>query len=180
MQQNFDPEDLLRVIAEQRITHLTMVPTMFVRLIRLERGRSRSIRRFIDPMGDAHRRGMSAGRQAPDDRVVGTGHSRDLWRDRNRSRCRLQYQEWLAHPGTVGRPMAGTEIKIYDEKPERKSRPAALGEIYLRTEAYSDFTYHGLPDQRAQVDRGGLVTCGDVGYLDHEGSSTSATASGTW
>src|SRR5229473_3497014 len=76
--------------------------------------------------------------------------------------------EWLAHPGTVGRPMAGPEIKIYDEDANELG-PDGIGEIFLRTEAYSDFTYHGRPDQRQQVDRGGLVTCGDVGYLDADG-----------
>ena len=76
--------------------------------------------------------------------------------------------EWLAHPGTVGRPMPGTEIKIYDDH-ARELGPNGIGEIFLRTEAYSDFTYHGRPDQRQQVDRGGLVTCGDVGYLDDDG-----------
>ena len=35
LQHNFDAEDLLKTIAEHRITHLTMVPTMFVRLLRL-------------------------------------------------------------------------------------------------------------------------------------------------
>src|SRR6202042_2932371 len=76
--------------------------------------------------------------------------------------------EWLAHPGTVGRPMAGTEIKIYDENANELG-PTGIGEIFLRTEAYSDFTYHGRPDQRQQVDRDGLVTCGDVGYLNTDG-----------
>jgi len=76
--------------------------------------------------------------------------------------------EWLAHPGTVGRPMAGTEIKIYDESGNELG-PTGIGEIFLRTEAYSDFNYHGRPDQRRQVDRGGLVTCGDVGYQDSDG-----------
>jgi long-chain acyl-CoA synthetase len=44
LQQKFDPEDLLRVVADHRITHLTMVPTMFVRLLRL----NDAIRRSYD------------------------------------------------------------------------------------------------------------------------------------
>jgi long-chain acyl-CoA synthetase len=64
--------------------------------------------------------------------------------------------------------MRGTDIRIYDDN-EKELGPSGIGEIFLRTEAYSDFTYHGRPDQRQEVDRGGLVTCGDIGYLDSDG-----------
>ena len=168
LQHSFDPEDLLHTIAEHRISHLTMVPTMFVRLLRLDeklRGRYdlSSIRwvthtgaacppdvkrRMIDWWGPVIHETYGATETGP---AVG-----------------CDSLEWLAHPGTVGRPMAGTEIKIYDEDANELG-PAGIGEIFLRTEAYSDFTYHGRPDQRQQVDRGGLVTCGDVGYLDADG-----------
>src|SRR5207237_6525541 len=35
LQPRFDPEELLRMIERYRITHLHMVPTMFVRLLKL-------------------------------------------------------------------------------------------------------------------------------------------------
>jgi long-chain acyl-CoA synthetase len=168
LQQNFDPEDLLRVIAEHRITHLTMVPTMFVRLLRLDDAIRRNYdfssirwvthtgaacppdvkRRMIDWWGPVIHETYGATETGP---AVG-----------------CDTPEWLAHPGTVGRPMPGTEVRIYDENADEVA-PGGIGEIYLRTEAYSDFTYHGRPDQRAQVDRRGLVTCGDVGYFDADG-----------
>jgi long-chain acyl-CoA synthetase len=168
LQHNFDPEDLLKTIAEHQITHLTMVPTMFVRLLRLgEEVRRRydisSIRwvthtgaacppdvkrQMIDWWGPVIHETYGATETGP---AVG-----------------CDSPEWLAHPGTVGRPMPGTEIRIYDDN-ARELGPNGIGEVFLRTEAYSDFTYHGRPDQRQEVDRGGLVTCGDVGYLDDDG-----------
>jgi long-chain acyl-CoA synthetase len=36
-------------------------------------------------------------------------------------------------------------------------------------EAVPDFTYHGLDEQRRAIERDGLVTAGDVGYLDEDG-----------
>lgn len=168
LQHNFDPEDLLRTIAEHRITHLTMVPTMFVRLLRLDERVRRSYdissvrwvthtgaacppdvkRQMIDWWGPVIHETYGATETGP---AVG-----------------CDSLEWLAHPGTVGRPMPGTVIKIYDEDANELG-PTGIGEIFLRTEAYSDFTYHGRPDQRQEVDRGGLVTCGDVGYFDPDG-----------
>ena len=168
LQHSFDPEDLLRTIAEHRITHLTMVPTMFVRLLRLDAAVRRrhdvSSVRWVTHTGAACppdvKREMIAWWGPVIHETYGATETGPA--------VGCDSQEWLAHPGTVGRPMAGTEIRIYDETASELG-PNAIGEIFLRTEAYSDFTYHGRPDQRQQVDRGGLVTCGDVGYLDADG-----------
>jgi long-chain acyl-CoA synthetase len=168
LQQSFEPEDLLRAIADHRITHLTMVPTMFVRLLRL----SETTRRRYDV--SSIRWVTHTGAACPPDvkrQMIewwGPVIHETYGATETGPAVGCNTQEWLAHPGTVGRPMAGTEIRIYDEN-ANEVRPGGIGEIYLRTEAYSDFTYHGRPDQRAQVDRCGLVTCGDVGYLDADG-----------
>ncbi|MEY9437340.1 AMP-binding protein [Bradyrhizobium elkanii] len=168
LQQSFDPEDLLRVIAEHRITHLTMVPTMFVRLLRLSDGvRSTydlSSIRWVTHTGAACppdvKRGMIEWWGPVIHETYGATETG--------AAVGCNTAEWLAHPGTVGRPMTGTELRIYDEEGGEVAA-GGVGEIYLRTEAYSDFTYHGRPEQRAQVDRAGLVTCGDIGYLDADG-----------
>jgi long-chain acyl-CoA synthetase len=39
----------------------------------------------------------------------------------------------------------------------------------MRLTGYPDFTYNGMPDKRREIDRDGLVTVGDIGYLDKEG-----------
>jgi long-chain acyl-CoA synthetase len=44
-----------------------------------------------------------------------------------------------------------------------------VGEVFARLSFYPDFTYHNQPEKRAEVGRGGLVTCGDMGYLDRDG-----------
>jgi len=44
-----------------------------------------------------------------------------------------------------------------------------MGEIYLWLEGVPDFTHHGLDDKRHEVGRDGLVTLGDVVYLDEDG-----------
>ena len=44
-----------------------------------------------------------------------------------------------------------------------------IGTIYAHQPAYSDFTYHGNDAARRAVERDGLVSVGDMGYLDDEG-----------
>ena len=168
LQHNFDPEDLLKTIAEHRITHLTMVPTMFVRLLRL----SEAVRRRYDI--SSVRWVTHTGAACPPDvkrqmiAWCGPVIHETYGATETGPAVGCDSFEWLAHPGTVGRAMQGTDIRIYDDN-EKELGPSGIGEIFLRTEAYSDFTYHGRPDQRQEVDRGGLVTCGDVGYLDPDG-----------
>ena len=77
-------------------------------------------------------------------------------------------EEALRKPGTVGRPITGGIVRIYDEQGHVLG-PNQVGEVYLRLEALPDFTYHGLDDQRRAIERDGLVTAGDVGYLDDDG-----------
>ena len=44
-----------------------------------------------------------------------------------------------------------------------------IGEIYSRIAGNPDFTYHNKPEKRAEIDRDGFITSGDVGYIDADG-----------
>ena len=44
-----------------------------------------------------------------------------------------------------------------------------IGEIYSRIADTPDFTYHNKPEKRAEIDRDGFITSGDVGYIDADG-----------
>jgi long-chain acyl-CoA synthetase len=168
LQHNFDQEELLQTIERHRITHLTMVPTMFVRLLRL----ADEVRARYDV--SSIRWATHTGAACPPDvklRMIewwGPVIHETYGATETGAAVGCNSQEWLAHPGTVGRAMPGTTLRIYDEA-GRALEPGETGEIYLRTEAYADFTYHGRPEQREEIDRDGLVTCGDVGYLDADG-----------
>ena len=74
----------------------------------------------------------------------------------------------LAKPGTVGRAVAGAELRILDD--DGRILPAGeVGEIFTRFAELPDFTYHNKPDERAAIERDGFITSGDVGYLDADG-----------
>jgi long-chain acyl-CoA synthetase len=44
-----------------------------------------------------------------------------------------------------------------------------VGEIYSSIDFYPEFAYHNLPEKRAEIERGGMITVGDMGYLDADG-----------
>jgi long-chain acyl-CoA synthetase len=59
-------------------------------------------------------------------------------------------------------------VKILDG--DGRELPAGeSGEVYMRLRVLSDFTYVGDEDKRRAVERDGLVSCGDIGYLDDDG-----------
>ena len=76
-------------------------------------------------------------------------------------------QEWLEHPGSVGKPFPGNEFEILDDDGNALP-PGEVGTIYTRPAA-SSFEYHNDPDKTASSHRGQWFTVGDAGYLDDDG-----------
>jgi long-chain acyl-CoA synthetase len=169
LQPRFDAEELLQLIERFRITHLHVVPTMFVRLLHLPE----AVRRGYD-VSSLERVVHGA---APCPMHVKRAMI-DWW-----GPVITEYyggtetgfvtfhtaEEALRKPGTVGRPLPGVTIKVFDDA-GRELAPGEIGEVYSWLNAGNlNFTYHGMPDQRAAIERDGVVSIGDVGYLDEEG-----------
>ncbi len=76
-------------------------------------------------------------------------------------------EEWLEHPGSVGRPFPGNEFAILDDD-GNELQAGEVGTIWARP-AESSFEYHNDPDKTAASHRGTWFTVGDAGYLDADG-----------
>ena len=75
-------------------------------------------------------------------------------------------QDWLAHPGTVGRPWVGADVKVLDD--DGHEVPAGtVGTVYLKL--MGEFSYKGDPEQTAANRHGGYFTVGVMGDLDEDG-----------
>ena len=86
----FEPEEFLRLVSEQAITHAQTVPTMFVRLLELpDQVRARYDLGSLECVVHAAAP-CPAPRQAAHHRLVRTGHPRVLRRHRDRRRDRLR------------------------------------------------------------------------------------------
>ena len=80
----------------------------------------------------------------------------------------LNSADALRKPGSAGRPLAGVDMAILDEQGQRL--PAGqVGLIHVHQPAYADFSYIGNDAARRSMERDGLKTMGDLGYLDDEG-----------
>jgi acyl-CoA synthetase (AMP-forming)/AMP-acid ligase II len=80
--------------------------------------------------------------------------------------CAIGPEEWLAHPGSVGKPLI-TPVHITDEH-GAELRAGEVGQVWFESPA--TFEYHGDPEKTAAAfDRHGWASLGDMGYLDDEG-----------
>jgi long-chain acyl-CoA synthetase len=163
----WDPETLLRQIEQHRVTTAFMVPAMFVRMLKLpdavrERYSTASLR-FV----------VHGGAPCPIEvkqRMLqwwGTV----IWEAYGAAEAQgtiASPAEWLARPGTVGRAIAGSQIKIIDDGGVELP-PREIGLVYLTRHTGEQFEYHADPQNTRRACRGRFVTAGDVGYLDEEG-----------
>lgn len=74
--------------------------------------------------------------------------------------------DWLAHPGTVGRPWEGAGVKVLDDD-GNEVPPRTVGTVYLKL--MGDFAYKGDPGKTAANRHGDYFTVGDMGELDDDG-----------
>jgi long-chain acyl-CoA synthetase len=166
---SFDAEELLRLIEEHHIDHFQAVPTMFVRLLQLPD----QVRMKYDV--SSLKSVVHAAAPCPPEvkrRIIDWFGPivREYYGGTETGACVLcDSTEWLAHPGTVGRPLGDGDVRIYSENGDLL--PAGeSGRIYLRPpSAWPDFTYHRNPDKRAAMENDGYLDIGDVGYLDNDG-----------
>jgi len=164
----FDPEELLAIIAREAIDTVFMVPTMFIRLLKLPAEvRARydvsSLRHVIHaaaPCPPNVKTAMLKWWGPVIHEFYGGTESGPV--------SFARPEDALRKPGTVGRASPGSLIRILAEDGSLLPQ-GAVGEIFSRIEAYPDFTYHKKENLRAEVEKDGFVTCGDMGYLDEEG-----------
>ncbi|KUI20787.1 acyl-CoA synthetase [Mycobacterium sp. GA-1285] len=165
LMRKFDAETVLRLIETQRVTHAQFVPTMFVRMLKL-------------PIATRQRYDITSLRcviHAAAPCPVDVKHQMMAWfgpiiheyygGTEGFAGSAIGPQEWLAHPGSVGRPVNPVHIIGQDgtELP-----PGEAGELFF--EGGPDFEYFKDPGKTASVaNEHGWRSLGDVGYVDEDG-----------
>jgi long-chain acyl-CoA synthetase len=164
---SWDAGQALALVERYRVTNSHMVPTQFKRMLAL-------------PEETRHRYDLSSMRwllhaAAPCPPGIKQAML-DWW-----GPCVYEYyaategggtiatpQDWLAHPGTVGKAWPVSEIMVADENGDQC--PAGVpGTVYMRMGLVSDFEYKDDPAKTEAGRLHGYFTVGDIGYLDPAG-----------
>ncbi|HYF59495.1 MAG TPA: AMP-binding protein [Burkholderiaceae bacterium] len=164
--ERFDAEAFLGFVERYRATHTQVVPTMFVRMLKLpEAARARadvsSLRCAIH---------AAAPCPVPVKRAMIDWWGPILWEyyagTEGNGMTLVDSRDWLAHPGTVGRAVVG-ELRICDDD-GREVPVGETGVVYFA--GGRAFEYHGDPEKTAASRHpAGWTTLGDIGRVDAEG-----------
>lgn len=164
LQSKFDPEATLAAIQKHRLSHAVMVPTMFVRLLKLPE----EVRRRYDLSSLQWVLHTGAPCAAEVKKALLDWWGPVIYETYGGTEVGIVTlstpQDWLDHPGSAGRLAPGARIVIYGEDGQPVA-PGQTGEIFMRNDLYSDFTYLGDEAKRRAAERDGMVSLGDVGYL---------------
>jgi len=169
MRHRFDPAESLRLIDEDKVTNVHLVPTQFHRFLKLDQADREAFdgsslvvvwhgaapcpaetkQKMIDWWGPV----VSEYYGSTEGSIV----------------TQISASEWLERRGSVGRSGAMVEITIRDDD-GRELAVGESGQIYVKNLMGSDFEYHKEPEKTAEVHlEPGVFTFGDVGYLDEDG-----------
>jgi long-chain acyl-CoA synthetase len=164
----FEPEEFLRVVQDEKIDTIFMVPTMFIRLMKLPV----EVRAKYDMSSLRHIIHAAAPCPADVKRAM-----IDWWgpviyefygSTESGAVTFANSEDALKKPGTVGKIADGAELRFLDDDGNILPQ-GEIGEIYSRISGNPDFTYHNKPEKRGEIERDGFITSGDVGYIDADG-----------
>lgn len=165
--EKFDPENALKAIQEYRVTHSQWVPTMFIRMLKLDP----AIRESYDVSSL-----QCAVHSAAPCPIAVKEQMMSWWGpiiyeyyagSEGAGMTAINPEEWLSHKGSVGRPFVG-EVHIVDDKTGEELPPGEVGMIYFG--GGNKFAYHGDEEKtRATRHPKGWSTMGDLGYVDEDG-----------
>ncbi|NGY03332.1 AMP-binding protein [Solimonas terrae] len=74
--------------------------------------------------------------------------------------------EWLDHRGSVGKPIAGGQMKVLTDAGE-VAKPGEVGEIYMRGPEGAPPSYRYVGAEKKEKD--GWESLGDLGWMDEDG-----------
>jgi long-chain acyl-CoA synthetase len=165
--EHFEAEQWLAMVDRHRVTHCQLVPVMFSRLLRLPaevraRYDTSSLECIVHaaaPCPVHVKQGMIDWLGPIVTEYYGATEANGF------TFC--DSAQWLAHPGTVGRPILG-ELLILDE--DGNECPAGTdGTIWFRGATAFEYFHDPGKTSESRRDAGLTSTVGDVGHVDAEG-----------
>ena len=167
---NFDPEEALRTIQDQKVTASQWVPTHFRRMLHLPE----KVRAPYDTSSLQVAIHAAAPCPIPIKKQMIEWWGPiilEYYAGTEGGGTIIRSDEWMEHPGSVGKHWAGGEVHILDDDGGEISEPQVEGAIYFDApeEAGDRFRYYKDDEKTAGSYRGSQFTLGDIGYKDADG-----------
>jgi long-chain acyl-CoA synthetase len=164
--EHFDAGEFLRLVQQYHITHTQVVPTMFVRMLKLPEEQRRA--HDLSSLRVAIHAAAPCPVQIKQQMIDWWGPV--IWEyyagTEGMGMTLVNSAEWLAHKGSVGRAILGV-LHICDDDGEELPAGENGGVYFAEGKA---FEYYNDPQKTAQGRNAkGWTTLGDIGYVDAEG-----------
>lgn len=164
--EKFSAAIVLDIIERHRVTNFTATPTMLARIAAVPGVDDRDLSSVAWILQGAAAMPPELLRRwfellSPEQIVMAYGMTENL------GLTALRGDEWLEHPGSVGRGFRDTEIRILDSDLEPVPT-GELGEIFLRAPMSAAYEYLGNATSLA-LTPDGYGSGGDIGRLDADG-----------
>jgi long-chain acyl-CoA synthetase len=165
--ERFDPEQWLALVERYRVTHCQMVPVMFSRLLRLpEEVRARYDVSSLECIVHAAAPCPVHVKQAMID-WLGPVITEYYGATEANGFTFCTTAEWLAHPGTVGRPILG-ELLILDGA-GNECPTGTDGTVWFRGATAFEYFQDPAKTAESRSGDGAASTMGDIGHVDADG-----------
>ena len=164
--EHFDPAEFIQLVEKYKVTHTQVVPTMFVRMLKLDPSQRTADVSSLQTV-------IHAAAPCP----VDTKRAMIEWwgpiifeyyaGTEGNGFVACNSEEWLAHPGTVGKPLTAS-VHIVDDESGEEVAVGETGTVYF--EGGAQFEYHNDPEKtKAAQLSNGWSTLGDIGRVDEDG-----------
>jgi acyl-CoA synthetase (AMP-forming)/AMP-acid ligase II len=165
--ERFDPEQWLALVERYRVTHSQLVPAMFTRLLRLPAEvRARYDTSSLECIVHAAAPCPVHVKRAVID-WLGPVVTEYYAATESNGFTFCTTAEWLAHPGTVGRPILG-ELLIMDA--EGSECPVGTdGAVWFRGATAFEYFRDPVKTAESRSADGAASTLGDIGHVDGDG-----------
>ena len=158
-------------VEAHRITTTHLVPTMFVRLLEHAEQQRSGFDADISSLRLVMHGAAPVSREVKQRMIEWWGPIlREYWGSTEAGTISIvDSQEWLSHPGTVGRALPHYEVYIGNELGEPIEDHEGL--LFSRHRSLAQaFSYHNDPEKTRETHPQPFTFCiGDIGWLDHEG-----------
>lgn len=163
----FDAESFLQSIQSNKITHIYIVPTMMIRLLKLPE----HVRKRYDVSSLQY--ALSTGSACPSDvksamiNWFGPIFYESYGASEIGFMTLISSAEAQLKPGSVGKVVAGGSIKILNDAKE-ELQVGESGLIYVDLPMFGEFSYTNADNTNDDIAFKSYISVGDIGYLDSE------------
>jgi long-chain acyl-CoA synthetase len=165
--ESFDPERYLELIEIYGVTHSQLVPTMFSRMLKLPEATRK--RYDLSSLEIAIHAAAPCPVQVKREMIDWWGPIIHEYYGATEGLgfTACNSQEWLAHPGTVGKVLFG-ELSILDANMQ-PCPPETPGQIWFKSGSAFEYFNDPQKTKEGRSPDGTMSTVGDIGYLDRDG-----------